>query len=97
MYCEILVKKLLSVENSCRSLMLLTLRVVVDFPDFVSSADSKCKEESAKLLGCLICNCERLIHPYVAPIHKVLVVCKAFFLPNDSLSKCSFLPYSIKF
>ncbi|KAK4762122.1 hypothetical protein SAY87_030006 [Trapa incisa] len=37
------------------------------------SADSKCREESAKLLGCLIRNCERLIHPYVAPIHKALV------------------------
>ncbi|KAI4295808.1 hypothetical protein L6164_035812 [Bauhinia variegata] len=38
-----------------------------------SSADSKCKEESAKLLGCLIRNCERLILPYIAPIHKALV------------------------
>ncbi|KAF1874686.1 hypothetical protein Lal_00007300 [Lupinus albus] len=38
-----------------------------------SSADSKCKEESAKLLGCLIRNCERLILPYIAPVHKALV------------------------
>ncbi|XP_027913313.1 serine/threonine-protein kinase TOR isoform X1 [Vigna unguiculata] len=38
-----------------------------------SSADSKCKEESAKLIGCLIRNCERLILPYIAPIHKALV------------------------
>ncbi|KAB1208603.1 Serine/threonine-protein kinase TOR [Morella rubra] len=37
------------------------------------SADSKCREESAKLLGCLIRNCERLIVPYIAPIHKALV------------------------
>ncbi|KAF6172500.1 hypothetical protein GIB67_007013 [Kingdonia uniflora] len=37
------------------------------------SADNKCREESAKLLGCLIRNCERLIIPYIAPIHKVLV------------------------
>ncbi|XP_057450319.1 serine/threonine-protein kinase TOR isoform X2 [Lotus japonicus] len=37
------------------------------------SADSKCKEESAKLVGCLIRNCERLILPYIAPIHKALV------------------------
>lgn len=37
------------------------------------SADSKCKEESAKLIGCLIRNCERLILPYIAPIHKALV------------------------
>nr|XP_009796203.1 PREDICTED: serine/threonine-protein kinase TOR isoform X1 [Nicotiana sylvestris] len=38
-----------------------------------SSADNKCKEESAKLLGCLIRNCERLVLPYIAPIHKALV------------------------
>ncbi|KAK2655828.1 hypothetical protein Ddye_008880 [Dipteronia dyeriana] len=37
------------------------------------SADNKCREESAKLLGCLIRNCERLIRPYIAPIHKALV------------------------
>ncbi|KAG9440008.1 hypothetical protein H6P81_020173 [Aristolochia fimbriata] len=37
------------------------------------SSDSKCREESAKLLGCLIRNCERLILPYIAPIHKALV------------------------
>ncbi|KAJ9175070.1 hypothetical protein P3X46_013654 [Hevea brasiliensis] len=37
------------------------------------SADNKCREESAKLLGCLIRNCERLIIPYIAPIHKALV------------------------
>ncbi|XP_057977812.1 serine/threonine-protein kinase TOR isoform X2 [Malania oleifera] len=37
------------------------------------SADGKCREESAKLLGCLIRNCERLILPYIAPIHKALV------------------------
>ncbi|XP_010245613.1 PREDICTED: serine/threonine-protein kinase TOR isoform X2 [Nelumbo nucifera] len=37
------------------------------------STDSKCREESAKLLGCLIRNCERLILPYIAPIHKALV------------------------
>ncbi|KAB2050892.1 hypothetical protein ES319_A12G018000v1 [Gossypium barbadense] len=37
------------------------------------SADNKCKEESAKLLGCLIRNCERLILPYIAPVHKALV------------------------
>ncbi|XP_039157640.1 serine/threonine-protein kinase TOR isoform X3 [Eucalyptus grandis] len=36
-------------------------------------ADSKCREESVKLLGCLIRNCERLILPYVDPIHKALV------------------------
>ncbi|KAG6793064.1 hypothetical protein POTOM_002248 [Populus tomentosa] len=38
-----------------------------------SSADNKCREESAKLLGCLIRNCEQLVLPYIAPIHKALV------------------------
>ncbi|KAJ4809422.1 Serine/threonine-protein kinase [Rhynchospora pubera] len=37
------------------------------------SMDSKCREESAKLLGCLIRNCGRLILPYIAPVHKALV------------------------
>ncbi|CAH1430053.1 unnamed protein product [Lactuca virosa] len=37
------------------------------------SADSKCREESAKLLGCLIRSCERLILPYITPIHKALL------------------------
>lgn len=37
------------------------------------SVDSKCREESAKSLGCLIRSCERLILPYIAPIHKALV------------------------
>ncbi|KAM7263834.1 hypothetical protein ACFE04_001517 [Oxalis oulophora] len=45
----------------------------VNFVINVSSADNKCREESAKLLGCLIRNCERLILPYIAPIHKALV------------------------
>lgn len=35
------------------------------------SMDSKGKEESARLLGCLIRSCERLVLPYIAPIHKV--------------------------
>uniref|UniRef100_A0A0D9WE66 Serine/threonine-protein kinase TOR n=1 Tax=Leersia perrieri TaxID=77586 RepID=A0A0D9WE66_9ORYZ len=37
------------------------------------SMDSKCREESARLLGCLIRSCARLILPYIAPIHKALV------------------------
>ncbi|CAN8288398.1 unnamed protein product [Cochlearia groenlandica] len=37
------------------------------------SADNKCREESAKLLGCLVRNCQRLILPYVAPVQKTLV------------------------
>lgn len=35
------------------------------------SMDSKCREESARLLGCLIRSCARLILPYIAPVHKV--------------------------
>ncbi|GMH23702.1 hypothetical protein Nepgr_025545 [Nepenthes gracilis] len=37
------------------------------------SVDNKCREESAKSLGCLIRSCEHLILPYIAPIHKALV------------------------
>ncbi|GAB2292090.1 hypothetical protein Dimus_026338 [Dionaea muscipula] len=37
------------------------------------SVDNKCREESAKSLGCLIRSCERLILPYIAPVHKALV------------------------
>ncbi|PWZ19658.1 hypothetical protein Zm00014a_018155 [Zea mays] len=39
----------------------------------VLSMDSKCREESARLLGCLIRSCARLILPYIAPVHKALV------------------------
>jgi len=37
----------------------------------ICSMDSKCREESARLLGCLIRSCARLILPYIAPVHKV--------------------------
>eukprot|EP00898_Chlorokybus_atmophyticus_P008681 jgi/Chlat1/8814/Chrsp90S08148 len=37
------------------------------------SPDSKQKEESAVLLGCLVRSCKRLVLPYVAPIIKVLL------------------------
>lgn len=50
----------------------------IDYSCNVSSADNKCKEESAKLLGRLIRNCERLIRPYIAPIHKVSYLCLVF-------------------
>lgn len=39
------------------------------------SMDSKSREESAKLLGCLIEACERLMTPYIVP---VLLVCTSF-------------------
>lgn len=50
---------------------LLLSMCCIDFNCNVSSADNKCREESAKLLGCLVRNCERLILPYVAPVQKV--------------------------
>jgi hypothetical protein len=36
------------------------------------STDSKNREESAKLLGCLISSCEVLLLPYIDPVLKVL-------------------------
>ncbi|KAL2621813.1 hypothetical protein R1flu_002018 [Riccia fluitans] len=42
--------------------------------DLEHSIDSKSREESAKLLGCLIRSCERLLLPYIAPVLKALVV-----------------------
>ncbi|CAM6130085.1 unnamed protein product [Calypogeia fissa] len=42
--------------------------------DLEHSADSKNREESAKLLGCLISSCERLLSHYIAPVLKALVV-----------------------
>jgi FKBP12-rapamycin complex-associated protein len=35
------------------------------------STDSKHKQESARLLGCLVHACSRLILPYIAPVLKV--------------------------
>jgi FKBP12-rapamycin complex-associated protein len=43
--------------------------------DLKYSMDSKSREESAKLLGCLIEACERLMEPYIVP---VLLVCTSF-------------------
>lgn len=43
--------------------------------DLKYSMDSKSREESAKLLGCLIEACERLMTPYIVP---VLLVCTSF-------------------
>lgn len=38
---------------------------------FICSTDSKHKQESARLLGCLVHACPRLILPYIAPVLKV--------------------------
>ncbi|KAG0576661.1 hypothetical protein KC19_5G097200 [Ceratodon purpureus] len=41
--------------------------------DLQHSADSKSREESAKLLGCLIKACERLMGPYIVPVLQALL------------------------
>jgi hypothetical protein len=39
--------------------------------NLIGSADSKSREESARLLGCLIKACERLMGPYIVPVLQV--------------------------
>ncbi|XAR52952.1 Non-specific serine/threonine protein kinase [Bertholletia excelsa] len=63
----------LSEKNPAYVLPALRRHLIQLLTHLEQSADSKCREESAKLLGCLIRNCERLILPYIAPIHKALV------------------------
>ncbi|XP_058080505.1 serine/threonine-protein kinase TOR isoform X2 [Magnolia sinica] len=64
----------LSEKNPAYVLPALRRHLIQLLMHLEQSADSKCREESAKLLGRLIRNCERLILPYIAPIHKALVV-----------------------
>ncbi|KAK1259623.1 Serine/threonine-protein kinase TOR [Acorus gramineus] len=63
----------LSEKNPAYVLPALRRHLIQLLTHLQQSADSKCREESAKLLGCLIRNCERLILTYIAPIHKALV------------------------
>ncbi|XP_077223933.1 target of rapamycin isoform X2 [Tasmannia lanceolata] len=63
----------LSEKNPAYVLPALRRHLIQLLTHLEQSADSKCREESARLLGCLIRNCERLILPYIAPIHKALV------------------------
>ncbi|XXG56788.1 hypothetical protein AAC387_Pa03g4113 [Persea americana] len=63
----------LSEKNPAYVLPALRCHLIQLLKYLKESVDSKCREESAKLLGCLIRHCERLIHPYIAPIHKALV------------------------
>ncbi|KAL3843837.1 hypothetical protein ACJIZ3_001240 [Penstemon smallii] len=63
----------LSEKNPAYVLPALRRHLIQLLTHLKKSADSKCREESAKLLGCLIRNCERLILPYIAPIHKALI------------------------
>ncbi|CAA7396540.1 unnamed protein product [Spirodela intermedia] len=69
----ILIAGRLSEKNPAYVLPALRRHLIQLLTYLKQSADNKCREESAKLLGCLIRNCERLILPYIAPIHKVLV------------------------
>ncbi|GAB2247138.1 hypothetical protein Droror1_Dr00007020 [Drosera rotundifolia] len=63
----------LSVKNPAYVLPALRRHLIQLLTYLEKSVDNKCREESAKSLGCLIRSCESLILPYVAPIHKALV------------------------
>ncbi|KAK9943789.1 hypothetical protein M0R45_009385 [Rubus argutus] len=63
----------LSEKNPAYVLPALRRYLIQLLADLWQSADSRCREEGIKLLGCLIRNCERLILPYIAPIHKALM------------------------
>lgn len=63
----------LSERNPAYVLPALRRHLVQLLTDLEQSADSKSREESAKLLGFLIRACERLVLPYIAPAHKALV------------------------
>ncbi|CAL9071660.1 unnamed protein product [Musa acuminata var. zebrina] len=63
----------LSEKNPAYVLPALRRRLIQLLTYLDQSMDSKNKEDSARLLGCLIRSCERLILPYIAPIHKTLV------------------------
>nr|POE88458.1 serine/threonine-protein kinase tor [Quercus suber] len=59
-------------KNSC-VLPALCCHLIQLLTYLEQSADRKFREESAKLLSYLIRKCERLILPYIVPIHKALV------------------------
>ncbi|CAA0814247.1 Serine/threonine-protein kinase TOR, partial [Striga hermonthica] len=63
----------LSAKNPAYVLPALRRHLIQLLTHLKQSADNKCREESAKLLGCLIRNCERLILPYISPIQKALI------------------------
>lgn len=51
------------------------------------SADSKSREESAKLLGCLINACEKLMGPYIVPVlHVSILLTTVCFLSTLAVS-----------
>lgn len=63
----------LSEQNPAYVLPALRCHLVRLLNDLEQSPDSKNREESAQLLGCLIRSCERLVLPYIGPVHKVLL------------------------
>ncbi|KAG6466858.1 hypothetical protein ZIOFF_075342 [Zingiber officinale] len=63
----------LSEKNPAYVVPALRRRLIQLLTYLEQSMDSKGKEDSARLLGCLIRSCERLVLPYIAPIHKALV------------------------
>ncbi|MCO5558518.1 hypothetical protein L7F22_012103 [Adiantum nelumboides] len=63
----------LSEQNPAYVLPALRCHLVRLLNDLEQSPDSKNREESAQLLGYLIRTCERLVLPYIGPVHKVLL------------------------
>ncbi|XP_024379368.1 serine/threonine-protein kinase TOR [Physcomitrium patens] len=60
-------------HNPAYVLPALRRHLVQLLTDLRHSADSKSREESAKLLGCLIKACERLMGPYIDPVLRTLL------------------------
>ncbi|MCO5588585.1 hypothetical protein L7F22_042542 [Adiantum nelumboides] len=63
----------LSEQNPAYVLPALRCHLVRLLNDLEQSPDSKNREESAQLLGYLVRTCERLVLPYIGPVHKVLL------------------------
>lgn len=63
----------LSEQNPAYVLPALRCHLVQLLTDLEQSPDSKNREESAQLLGRLMRSCERLVIPYIDPVHKVLL------------------------
>eukprot|EP00897_Mesotaenium_endlicherianum_P005918 jgi/Mesen1/5354/ME000267S04502 len=63
----------LATRNPAYVLPALRRHLVQLLVDLEHSTDSRQREESARLLGSLICACTHLVLPYIAPILKVLI------------------------
>ncbi|GAB2218008.1 hypothetical protein Droror1_Dr00001223 [Drosera rotundifolia] len=71
--CAIAMAGRLSEKNPAYVLPALRRHLLQLLTYLEKSLDNKCKEESAKTLGCLIRSCERLTFPYVVPVQKALL------------------------